>query len=393
MYGLGLMRAEYKCLRSSVIEGVTLHFKRLCVVMSQQELCSFLHGLGKMTAEWPMLSSELRDTILESILVKQRLGRLCLACTVYSLGQMGAVWGELPDAIRSIVVASIESECLTEQTLANFIYGLNSMKAQWSVMEPRLTDSVIAHLKRPDAFRLPIAQHVSNTVWSLGKMDAAWHQLPVSQLSVAMERAAPFACAQEVVNMIYGIAVLDASWNEGPQSLRITLLRGMLRLIDDLTMQELANAMYALSMLTFDFSAKLDGGTAKEVKEEEQLLWDVHCTMITELKKRLDREDEIHSDNHDQFAIYVQTLLTVSGGKKMLEKVFGCLPRLSGPGATVPSRLHSNTVSATIGELWTHSPDYSVTHEYCGMDAVFPLDAAVHLGEELVAFIEIDGGD
>jgi len=152
--------------------------------------------------------------------------------------------------------------------------------------------------------------------------------------------------------------------------------------------------MYALSLLTFDFRLENDGVMAmtEEDEEEKLLLWEAHCTMIKELKLRFDREDELHSDNHDQFAIYMQLLLTVSGGREMVEQIFGYWPTLSGPGATIPSRLHSNTVSATLGALWSYSADFSVTHEFCGLDAVFPLDAAVHLRDDVVAFIEIDGG-
>jgi hypothetical protein len=44
-----------------------------------------------------------------------------------------------------------------------------------------------------------------------------------------------------------------------------------------------------------------------------------------------------------------------------------------------------------IEMLSTISKEYNIYNEFSGLHGVFPIDAAVYYGEQLIALIEIDG--
>ena len=60
---------------------------------------------------------------------------------------------------------------------------------------------------------------------------------------------------QETCNSIYGFAILDASWGELSLTTQLTALASMFRNHRQLDHQEVANVMYSLALISFDFDS------------------------------------------------------------------------------------------------------------------------------------------
>lgn len=193
---------------------MTSAYLRVKPNLNEQEVCSCLHGLAKMNASWEHLPENLRTALLDSAVALSELGSLCLACTIYSLGLLGARWETLPPQIAAHIVRTADGKPLCDQTLSNTLYGLSLMGADWEVVDPVLRGVLLRDLGRPTVLSADLPQHISNILWSLGKMDASWRHLPGANLERCMLRCIDRARHQEVSNMIYGLAKVDASWTE-----------------------------------------------------------------------------------------------------------------------------------------------------------------------------------
>lgn len=211
---LGSVRAEFDHLPPSLGAALTSAYVRVLPLINEQEVCSCLHGLAKMNASWDHLPENLRTALLDSTTALSNLGSLCLACTIYSLGLLGARWETLPPQISAHIVRTAESKPLSDQTLSNTLYGLSLMGADWELVEPSLRKALLRDLARPTALNADHSQHISNILWSLGKMDATWRYLPGANLEQCMQRCIHRASHQEISNMIYGMAKVDVSWAE-----------------------------------------------------------------------------------------------------------------------------------------------------------------------------------
>ena len=421
VYGLGLMKADVDLLPDNVLNALIMSFRRVVMIMNDQEVCSTLHGFAKMNCEWDSLQSDLKTCIMLCVglpdeQVKNRASRsLCLACSIYSLGLLGAEWSQLPSQIRYRLAsfAIKEGTSMKDQTLSNIIYGFGLMQAQWATLEKELRDVILLTLEQPDSFARDISQHISNTLWALAKMDASWADIPFHRLEEAFIRCEDSFNAQEICNSIYGFAILDASWNELSLSTKKTIVIAMRRNAAFLDHQEVANVMYSLSLMTFDFDPPPEGGSGSfYVQNEEEratsntLLWELHDIILKQYC--LVKPPDYSKENYDQFAMYFEMMSVVPQGVERMKLLFGednqgtpesdgISACYSGPAGTIPSRLHANTVESMIKFLQKKAKvdktgrKFTLFNEYSGLKGVFPVDAAVYDGDKLLAFVEIDG--
>lgn len=211
---LGSLRAEFDHLPPTAVTALTSSYLRVSPWINEQEVCSCLHGLAKMNAQWSHLPEGLRTVLLSSAVALSELGSLCLACTIYSLGLLGARWEALPPQIGAHIVRTAQSRPLSDQTLSNTLYGLSLMGADWELVDPALRSAILSDLARPSVLSADHPQHIANTLWALGKMDATWRHLPGANLERCLLRCIDRASHQEMSNMIYGLAKVDVSWAE-----------------------------------------------------------------------------------------------------------------------------------------------------------------------------------
>lgn len=398
IYALGLMKADYHSFDDSFLAALESNYQRIMPLMNQQEMSSAMHGFAKMSASWSKMHGDLKQALLASILRQSDgLTSISLACCVYSLGLMGASWERLPAKIKDTFRMSMEGKSLRDQTISNVVYGMSLLQVEWALLTPEFRTVLCETLAQSDAFKDDIPQHISNVIWGLSKMDAAWDEVPMTELIEACSRVAGVLGPQEVSNIVYGFAELDLSWSDLSNDTREMVSRFLLRNADKVAAQEMANLMYSLAKITFDFDVDLTGTAAststsarkKSTSNPSSLLLQIH-TCLLESFRRLSPRD-IQSENYDQLAIYFELLVTIPGGEALAKRVLGRVPSMSGPAATVPSRLHANMVNSILHFLLKISPEYNIYNEFCGLSGTFPIDAAVYLGDTLVAFVEIDG--
>lgn len=172
--------------------------------------------------------------------------------------------------------------------------------------------------------------------------------------------------------------------------------------------------MYSLALLSFDFHEKDEiiippeampsagvavSWTGKSVTNAPptnndarlESLWRIHEAVQRAYLRQAPAQ--FVRENYDQFAIYFELMRVLHRGQALVARVFGAdnAPRPSGPAATVPSKMHAMTVQAMMTVLLQLSPRYACFNEFCGLQGVFPVDAAVYYDEKLVALVEVDG--
>ena len=162
VYGLGLLRAEYHDLPTELTNELTYNLERVATqnrdMLNEQEVCATLHGFAKMNARWPDLSEELRQVILGCVDNLAEMGVLCLACSMYSLGVLGAQWSRLPHKTRALLLNASTKTRLVDQSIANIVYGLSLLDAKWDKLEPQWKSCILGALVEPDVFDEDVPQ-------------------------------------------------------------------------------------------------------------------------------------------------------------------------------------------------------------------------------------------
>ncbi len=239
------------------------------------------------------------------------------------------------------------------------------------------------NLQRSDVFAEDTPQHVSNTLWGLGKMDVAWSTMPHQIFEKSLVRCGERFSNQEICNAVYGMAKMDAIWTDLAYKTRLTIVESLEVSMTEMTIQESANLMYSAALLTFDADYS-DLTTA-----DGKLLYRLHKILL----QTFSRTDYMNceKENYDQYGIYFELLEVIPIGLPLIEKVLGAAPRLTGPCGTVPSRLHAKTAEAMLFNLRHASKHFDAFNEFNGLRGVFPVDCAVYYKDRLVALVEVDG--
>jgi hypothetical protein len=171
--------------------------------------------------------------------------------------------------------------------------------------------------------------------------------------------------------------------------------------------------MYAIALMSFDFQpipmCTAVGDTFTEDQQQQQqqqqherhekhekheALWRMHSRILEVFKSTKLRDNEC--ETFDQFAIYMELMRTLPEGRALVSRLWpgegeAAAACPSGPSATIPSRMHAQTVHAMMDELLALSPNFSCVNEFNGLQGVFPVDCAVYCRDALVAFVEVDG--
>lgn len=148
--------------------------------------------------------------------------------------------------------------------------------------------------------------------------------------------------------------------------------------------------MYSLVLMTFDFLPD-EQGQEQNLDQQQRMhsLWNIHDAVVSAYKAIDPRTFE--REHYDQFAIYFELMRILPRGRALILSQFPDIPIPSGPGATVPSKMHALTVHAMMGNLRAISDKFSCFNEFCGIRGVFPMDAAVYFEDTLLALVEVDG--
>eukprot|EP00981_Chlorochromonas_danica_P007455 scaffold1754_cov180-Ochromonas_danica.AAC.11 len=225
-------------------------------------------------------------------------------------------------------------------------------------------------------------------------MEALWRYLPREALEAVLIHMLPGSYQQELSNVIYALGVLEARWDDLSLDVLQALTKVAKSRIDKMSVQELANIMYAFALMTYDcdydYSTTSTTTTTTSTitsttnlvdtvkREKMSLLWTFHHVMLEKFSKL--ELAEYNQENYDQFSIYFEFLSVLPGGR-----------RRSGPAGNVPSRLHAMTANALEEALIQFSSKFSIFNEFSGLGGVFPIDVAIYYDDKLFAFVEVDG--
>lgn len=245
IYGFGTLQTDFDSLPSIVIENIEQKFMKIIPLTQERDTSSIVYGIAKMNAKWSNLSPTIKWCILTA-LAKQGVRNIdlsptfdpsddnilistiknrefeyismsgnLLSCCIYSLGVCGAVWTQLPSTFRNILISSLESCAIVDQTLSNIVYGFSLMKIDWYLSEESLRNVILNALSDPNAFGLMQSQHIGNTIWGLEKLGATWNDLPSDNLEMSLQRTLLKGMnMQELANTFYGLGGLDVSWKQ-----------------------------------------------------------------------------------------------------------------------------------------------------------------------------------
>jgi len=317
IYGLGMLKAQYEDLSFEMRDALVSCLSRIMTSMNDQEVCSTLHGYAKMGATWETLPHAQQKAIYVAIASLARVGELCLACSLYSLGMMGAQWDKIPHRIQHIFMRTAAREELRDQTISNVVYGLSLLKTSWASLDDSFRSVITDSLGRERAFGSDVPQHISNSIWGLAKMDAAWSEVPGEAIMRAFVRCHDRFAPQEVSNSLYGLAVMDTAWSDLQVTSQVALASALKHTAPDMTPQEVANVMYSLAIMTFDAAYK----PLEDTSPAAQALWGIHRTAVGAFTRI--PASTYEKENFDQFAMYFELLGVIPGGRALLKSVTG----------------------------------------------------------------------
>lgn len=232
-----MLKASASDLTTELRHAIEAALVRLSDRLQEQELSSFLYGLVKLEQRWDELSPHVRESLGRRIVGLGAMSHVCLACTVYSLGMLGAPLTSLPQDVPDLIAQAARALPLTDQTLSNTLYGLSLMGAEWDTLPAELRDRLLTDLASPSAFLVDTPQHVSNSIWALGKMDATWALLPGEALITALLRCVDRCSPQELANTVYGLAIMDVPWGALSAEAVTALEKALVRLVGRMGVQ------------------------------------------------------------------------------------------------------------------------------------------------------------
>lgn len=171
-------------------------------------------GVGKMSAKYASIPDELRahmgSCLLRSLPDMHEQGA---STVIYAFGLMGCQWPTvcptLQDAFQQ--VALIRLRRMSLQGIFMTLYGFANMEVKWANLLPQMRkeaeQAMIAKLQPNQLQGYDSAQHVTNSIHSLGKMAARWESFSPAFRSAVLDAFILLqgtVIPQSMSNFIYG---------------------------------------------------------------------------------------------------------------------------------------------------------------------------------------------
>lgn len=396
---MGALRAPYAVIAKDINPAISKCFVRLePELKTLHSICTLISGFAKMGATWNTLPNPIRDVAIRVISAGRDPTALSVPCIINNFAQMGVKWKDFASDFRVHLASLSNGLDLTEQGLGNTVFALGLMGAQWSTLEQPLKDVVYRGLSNPMALAEHIPQHVSNVIWGMSKLeipkdDPVWENI--------LRTAVPSIEAmtvKELSQVMYGLGYAEFSWRE----ISVDLLEATaVRISENSPMyssQDIANFMYSLGFLIYDFDLSILDASPKEQAQRDEdyrkayaaLLW---MEYLLEKFSVSSSEWIISSQQYDQYQIFLNFLSVIPSKvvQELVQKFFpNGVPSVSGPSATVTSKTHSRIHNVVQRLLLKESPKFSLFNEFVGC-GIFATDMAVYYEDNIIAFVEVDG--
>lgn len=246
--GLSLMKAQWKNLPINLTTSLFSTLKTLSKVMNEQEVSNCISGLGRLGAKWGNIPQDIKDAVNEGFLRTQAdMPAQGVVMFVHGLGHMEADINSLHHSLRNQIITSISKTAgdMNAQEVANILYGLGKMNATFSYQSPvekvggfkgkvktflskkckqAVSDALLRELRHMNS------QGIANSLWGLMLMEAQWMHFDIaikSEILRALSREARSMNEQELANSLYALGKMDVHWTDLSESVRVKMLAGL----------------------------------------------------------------------------------------------------------------------------------------------------------------------
>ena len=129
-----------------------------------------------------------------------------VANIIYSLGVVGAQWNDFPTQVKSAIFQGLRAHGhrLSSQEISNVIYGLGLLRTDYSSLPPEISKVLTVNLDRVATKRKKNGENNIDGKTSSGSTDS------LNQ--------------QEVCATLHGFAKMNAEWGQMSEALKFTLL-------------------------------------------------------------------------------------------------------------------------------------------------------------------------
>jgi hypothetical protein len=236
---------------------------------------------------------------------------------------------------------------------------------------------------------------------------------------------------------------MDACWSTLTFSMKLALCSALNQTAYSMNTQEIANVMYALSILSFDCdysvsyeltsnpsSQQAPAAHTTEAFDSSMLLYYAHSKVLQAFKNlqiygqntdpdqlqvlvdtgehsgdliesSMDQsiQDNIATSSQairqqmhsNQFAIYFAFMQSQENTKCLALEVLGTMPKIQARSDLTFSNLQELVNHELHAQLSNLDSNYVLLDEFQGLDGIFPMDIAVFHHSKPVAFLEVDG--
>ena len=372
-------------------------------------LCNIVWGFAKMKMDWMKFSEEFRDKLMTNISrLEQSMNSVDICILLWSLGAMNTPLDLTPPFFKDVLSRIL--------------------------------------LKKLDDIK---ADELSKAVWGLSSCSLKWESLPYAlhwKLNIALRRVGKHMSPQGVANCAYGIALLsfdntktnDAAFRGVHETLLNIIIqtRGDIfarrdgmdayrKVRDEAKRRRVSNGennkMYSDSMVIqegeFDnldsFENEMDAFYVQDIDTDAIFSIDEADLTETELKQAQEFEQlrifahyldtmqfvEDEKSIPSELLAGSNNMIIDKGGSRLQNRVINGLKRgfaMHDMGIVENSETSTSSLLnplPNLGEYFKNNndPDYVISPEASSFEGVFPVDATIKKGGEVIAFIEVNG--
>ena len=299
VHGLGRMNADFATLPPNFRSSIMSAIHKISPKVNSLEISNVLYGMGKMGTSFSVDESPLDD---ESIAATTNSN--ATPFLIPGLAMNGVSSDELDISIagrssrkgvKSGAESSIgmsrkardsllealgrESWQLNAQGIANSLWGLMLMDAQWWVLSPILQGKLLEIVKR-EANRMS-EQELCNTIYALGRLGVKWLNVPSeTRYSVlnAIEDSSSVIAPEGVVMTLLGLGRMQLTWSDMTYTLVSALSSSVERVVQSSSERTLSGLIHALATIGAQWgdlssevqSALIDGIANGDARNREE---------------------------------------------------------------------------------------------------------------------------
>ena len=146
-------------------------------LFGERNLCQLLQGLGKMGYKWSYFTKPTMRTISQRIIDISPLSMQGISAIFTALKRLDVQWNLLSQDLRNALLSSLpDSQACTEQVVANILYSLGGMNANWTTLPADDKEKIILSVRH--IAKDLTSQGLSNTMWGLSKMEYSGERIP-----------------------------------------------------------------------------------------------------------------------------------------------------------------------------------------------------------------------